>query len=109
MKTVLALLLAAVPASGAIAGLPSAAVEASKADVHFGDLDLSDPVGAATLRRRIDTTIITLSGGTRGRVDPSLVEQQIAMANARKHGRAQADCLIAAANAKSRVPPVAAS
>ncbi|UAJ08931.1 UrcA family protein [Polymorphobacter megasporae] len=109
MKTILALFLAVVPASGAIAGLPSAAVEAPQAIVHYGDLNLSDPLGAATLRSRIDATIIRLSGGTRDQIDTPVNGAKIAMAKARKHGRAQADCLIAAANAEPRSPEAAAS
>ena len=81
----------------ALSSMPAAAdIEMPPvATVPYGDLDLTTEAGAARLRRRIDRTVVSISGGDQPA--PGSLIPQADLQDARARGRAQADALISAA------------
>ena len=98
MKTLIALVLLAIPTSHAFANTSSKPTEALQSVVKYGDLNLTNPAGAEALRRRIDRAVVLLSRGW----DPLDARARAEFAASRARGRAQADCLIVAAVAGAR-------
>ncbi len=81
----------------ALSSMPAAAdIEVPPtATVPYGDLDLTTEAGAARLRRRIDRTVISISGGDQPA--PGSLIPRADLQDARVRGRAKADALISAA------------